>query len=105
VRDLEITVFDFLFVVLLVDLFIHGLQLNRTNRDYLEVGTAFRAGDDFSFIDLIFVDVEVGFTFRTMNHKGLHSIKKAPLIIFSDSGAEGQVLDCENLAGAPENIA
>src|SRR3984885_4693460 len=74
-QGLKITVFDFFFVVLLVYLLINWFQLNGTDGYYFEISSTFRTGDNFSLIDFIFVDIEVGLTFRAMNHRGLHIFK------------------------------
>jgi len=60
----------FLFIIV-VFFFLDGLQFHRINGRDFEICPAFRARDDFALIDLIFFDVETGFTLRTVKHNCL----------------------------------
>jgi hypothetical protein len=87
----KITVFSFLFFFLIEVLVFHRLQFDGIDRDHLEVGPALGARHDFPFVDLIFFDIKIVFTFWTIDHKYLHSYE-SPLLIFRFSPGSGQVL-------------
>jgi len=77
----EVTVFGFL-RLFLVDLFLsYWLQFDGIYRDYFEIATALRAGDDFSLIDVVLFDIEIGLAFRTINHNCLRSDRTPPVNI------------------------
>src|SRR6266436_6622508 len=61
--------------------FFDWFQLDGTYRDYFEVATALRAGNDFALVNLFLVDIQIGLTFRAINHNGLRLNKSAPVII------------------------
>src|SRR5689334_23245354 len=54
----------------LVFLFVlrHLSEFQRLGRHHFEVAAAFGTRDDFALIDLVFLDVEIAFAFRTENH-------------------------------------
>jgi len=72
VRRLQVTVFRFLFLFLFF-LFFDRLELERIYGNDLEIGAALGAGNDFTLVDLIFLNVQVAFTFRTINHECLRA--------------------------------
>jgi hypothetical protein len=69
VRDLGIvTVFGFLLAGIVDNGLFDRLQLERTDGDDFEIGAALGAGDDFALVDFFFVNIEIGFALRTVNH-------------------------------------
>src|SRR6185312_17266866 len=66
------------FFVLVID----RVQLQWISRDHLEIAAALRAGNDFAFVHLVFLDVEIGFALRTENHKCLPPINDSPCVSF-----------------------
>src|SRR5216683_996454 len=80
-RDLGVvTVLRFLHFVVF-DLFFDWLQLDGAYRDYFEVTSALRAGDDFALVNVFLVNIQIGLAFRTINHNGLRLKKSAPVNI------------------------
>src|SRR5215470_16082524 len=69
IRSRIITVFSlFLFFVDVLLFLVHRLEFDGIDGRNLEVHATLRAGEDFSFIDLIFFHVETGFALRTVEH-------------------------------------
>jgi len=66
----EVTVFTFLyFFFLFYVACLHGFQLERTGGDDFKVGATLGARNEFPFVDLFLVDVQICFAFRTEPHK------------------------------------
>src|SRR6185437_6865592 len=63
-------------------LFLDRVQLEWIGGDDLKVSAALRAGNDFALVHLVFLDVEIGFTLRTENHKCLPPISDSPCVSF-----------------------
>jgi hypothetical protein len=76
-----VTVLRFLHFVIVFYHFFDWFQLDGTYRDYFEVATALRAGNDFALVNLFLVDIQIGLTFRAINHNGLRLNKSAPVNI------------------------
>jgi hypothetical protein len=68
-----VTVLRFLGFVVVLYFFLDWLQLDGTDRDNFEVTAALRTGNDFTFVNLFFIDVEIGLAFRTIDHDGLRA--------------------------------
>src|SRR4051812_42594181 len=49
-------------------LFVHAFELERIRGHDLEVGAALHARDDIPLVDLLGIDVEIGFTFGAQDH-------------------------------------
>src|SRR5579872_6941688 len=81
-RTLGIVAVLLLLFCLFLVLFVDRVQLQWISRDYLEIGAALRAGNDFALVHLVFLDVEIGFTLRTENHKCLPPISDSPCVSF-----------------------
>ena len=69
---LKVTVLGFLFFFFLF-LFLDRLQLEGIHRHNFKIGPALGTRHDFTFVDLIFLDVEVALTFGTINHECLRA--------------------------------
>src|SRR5258705_4700666 len=78
----------YLIVVVLVLFLIDRLEFNGIGGDYLKVAATLRAGDNLAFIDLVFLNVQVGLAFRTQHHDA--STIGIPLIYLVSSRAKGQ---------------
>src|ERR1700719_1911142 len=76
-----VTVLRFLHFIVVVYFFFDRLELDGTYRDNFEVAAAFRAGDDFALVNLVFLDIQIGLTFGAINHNGLHLNNSAPVNI------------------------
>jgi hypothetical protein len=70
---LKVTVLGFLVFLFLVFLFFDRLQFEGIHRHNLKIGPALGTRHDFTFVDLIFFDVEVALTFGTINHECLRA--------------------------------
>jgi hypothetical protein len=64
-----VTVFGFLFFVLLDVAFFDGFEFERTGGDDFKIGAAFGAGDDFALVDFVFLKIQIGIAFRAKHHK------------------------------------
>src|SRR5271165_5750830 len=64
-------VFVGVLVVVFVLFFVHRFEFDGVGGDHLEVSPALRARDHFAFIDLFFVDVEIGLAFWAVHHASL----------------------------------
>src|SRR3954447_21794326 len=64
---LEITFFFFHFGVFVV-LFNNAGQFKRAEAYYFEIGAAFQARNNFTFVEFFFFDIQITFTCRAQNH-------------------------------------
>jgi len=57
-----------LVLIFLVIVFGDDIDLDRMDLNHLHLGFALRTGQDFAFLDFIFVDVDFSSAFRTPDH-------------------------------------
>src|ERR1700676_669366 len=72
----EIAVFagrGFLFLVVVVIIFVVGddIQVDGMRLRNFEFGFAFRATENLAFLDLVFIDIDFGGTFRAADHESI----------------------------------